>query len=89
MYKADRAKYESTARSWTQKYAMGWHSSRWGIWCTFQRIILYCLGFSCAIQHLRHGKNQTGSKLIVNEVVDDLLQVFSEHWKYCCISVPD
>lgn len=24
MYKTDRAKYESTARSWTQKYAMGW-----------------------------------------------------------------
>jgi ubiquitin-conjugating enzyme E2 D/E len=24
MYKSDRAKYESTARSWTQKYAMGW-----------------------------------------------------------------
>ncbi|KAK2650128.1 hypothetical protein Ddye_017617 [Dipteronia dyeriana] len=23
MYKTDRAKYESTARSWTQKYAMG------------------------------------------------------------------
>lgn len=23
MYKSDRAKYESTARSWTQKYAMG------------------------------------------------------------------
>ncbi|KAL0306186.1 UNVERIFIED_CONTAM: Ubiquitin-conjugating enzyme E2 28 [Sesamum calycinum] len=23
MYKADRVKYESTARSWTQKYAMG------------------------------------------------------------------
>lgn len=23
MYKADRAKYEATARSWTQKYAMG------------------------------------------------------------------
>lgn len=24
MYKTDRAKYEATARSWTQKYAMGW-----------------------------------------------------------------
>jgi hypothetical protein len=24
MYKTDRPKYESTARSWTQKYAMGW-----------------------------------------------------------------
>lgn len=24
MYKTDRAKYESTARGWTQKYAMGW-----------------------------------------------------------------
>lgn len=24
MYKTDRAKYESTARVWTQKYAMGW-----------------------------------------------------------------
>jgi ubiquitin-conjugating enzyme E2 D/E len=23
MYKTDRPKYESTARSWTQKYAMG------------------------------------------------------------------
>jgi len=23
MYKTDRAKYEATARSWTQKYAMG------------------------------------------------------------------
>ncbi|XP_074564999.1 ubiquitin-conjugating enzyme E2 5B-like [Curcuma longa] len=23
MYKTDRAKYDSTARSWTQKYAMG------------------------------------------------------------------
>ncbi|WCJ30751.1 Ubiquitin-conjugating enzyme E2 11 [Euphorbia peplus] len=23
MYKTDRAKYETTARSWTQKYAMG------------------------------------------------------------------
>lgn len=23
MYKTDRQKYESTARSWTQKYAMG------------------------------------------------------------------
>jgi len=23
MYKTDRSKYESTARSWTQKYAMG------------------------------------------------------------------
>lgn len=23
MYKSDRAKYEATARSWTQKYAMG------------------------------------------------------------------
>jgi ubiquitin-conjugating enzyme E2 D len=23
MYKTDRAKYENTARSWTQKYAMG------------------------------------------------------------------
>lgn len=26
MYKTDRAKYEATARGWTQKYAMGW-------WC--------------------------------------------------------
>lgn len=25
IYKNDRVKYESTARSWTQKYAMGWH----------------------------------------------------------------
>lgn len=25
MYKTDRAKYETTARSWTQKYAMGWY----------------------------------------------------------------
>lgn len=24
MYKTDRTKYEATARSWTQKYAMGW-----------------------------------------------------------------
>lgn len=24
MYKTDRAKYEATSRSWTQKYAMGW-----------------------------------------------------------------
>jgi hypothetical protein len=24
MYKTDRSKYETTARSWTQKYAMGW-----------------------------------------------------------------
>ena len=24
MYKTDRVKYETTARSWTQKYAMGW-----------------------------------------------------------------
>lgn len=24
MYKTDRAKYEASARSWTQKYAMGW-----------------------------------------------------------------
>jgi ubiquitin-conjugating enzyme E2 D/E len=23
MYKTDRAKYEATARNWTQKYAMG------------------------------------------------------------------
>jgi len=64
MYKADRAKYESTARSWTQKYAMGWHSSTWGIWCTFQRFLLYCLGFSCDIQHLRNNKNQNGSSLL-------------------------
>ena len=27
MYKTDRSKYESTARSWTQKYAMGWQST--------------------------------------------------------------
>lgn len=27
MYKTDRAKYETTARSWTQKYAMGWELS--------------------------------------------------------------
>lgn len=26
MYKTDRAKYENTARSWTQKYAMGWQT---------------------------------------------------------------
>ena len=25
MYKTDRAKYEATARGWTQKYAMGWY----------------------------------------------------------------
>lgn len=27
IYKADRSKYEATARSWTQKYAMGWFIS--------------------------------------------------------------
>jgi hypothetical protein len=27
MYKTDRSKYETTARSWTQKYAMGWRSA--------------------------------------------------------------
>jgi ubiquitin-conjugating enzyme E2 D len=26
LYKTDRVKYESTARSWTQKYAMGWQA---------------------------------------------------------------
>jgi predicted CDP-diglyceride synthetase/phosphatidate cytidylyltransferase len=39
---------------------------------------LYCLGFSCDIQHLRNSKNQAEAMLIVNEVVDGLLQVFSE-----------
>ena len=27
MYKTDKNKYESTARSWTQKYAMGWNGN--------------------------------------------------------------
>lgn len=30
MYKTDRAKYEVTAQSWTQKYAMGW--VQFGAW---------------------------------------------------------
>ena len=51
MYKSDRAKYESTARSWTQKYAMGWHCRLPGRWwpsnmlvlCAFVPVLMYCL----------------------------------------------
>ncbi len=32
MYKTDRAKYEATAHSWIQKYAMGWSLLRRQIW---------------------------------------------------------
>jgi len=40
MYKTDRAKYESTARSWTQKYAMGWHCRLRGRWWPSNMLVL-------------------------------------------------
>jgi len=45
MYKTDRAKYEATARSWTQKYAMGWWLLRQQIWILVWRTCLVI--FSC------------------------------------------
>jgi len=46
MYKTDRAKYESTARSWTQKYAMGWHCWLPGRWLPSYLLVTQAVGLS-------------------------------------------
>jgi len=55
MYKTDRTKYEATARSWTQKYAMGWPNHplsclkqpRTMILCKTKDILNDCFCYCC------------------------------------------